>query len=87
MASVFGAGPVLLDSPEKMLAVLKELSGADASVWRGQIDVWNLGESAVWRIELNNDLGPGDGNTVSAVLGEYLVLTYGRLLKLSADEV
>lgn len=86
--ALFGSGPVLLDTPEKMLAALKELSGADATQWRGQIDVWNVGEdTATWRLELNNDQGPGDGNTVSAVLGDYLVLTYGRLLKLTADEV
>lgn len=84
---VFGEGPVLLDSPAKMLAVLTELAGADALAWRGQIDVWNLGESAVWRLELNNDKGPGEGNTVQAVIGDYLVFTYGRLLKLSADEI
>lgn len=85
--AVFGSGPVCLDSPETMLAVLRELAGADAAQWRGQLDVWNLGEAAVWRLELNNDRGPGEGNTVQAVLGDYLVFTYGRLLKLSADEV
>jgi len=41
----------------------------------------------VWRLELNNDKGPGEGNTVQAVIGDYLVFTYGRLLKLSADEI
>lgn len=85
--SVFGAGPVLLDSPETMLSVLQELAGDTASQWRGMVDCWNLGEGIQWRIELNNDKGPGDGNTVSAVLGEYLLLTYGKLLKLTADEV
>lgn len=86
--AVFGEGPVLLDSPATMLAVLSELAGVDAVAWRGQIDVWNLGEdTAVWRLELNNDKGSGDGNTVQAVIGDYLVFTYGRLLKLSADEI
>jgi len=86
--SVFGAGPVLLDSPETMLAALRELAGGDALAWRGQIDVWNVGEdSAQWRLELNNDKGPGEGNTVTAFLGDYLVFTYGRLLRLTADEV
>lgn len=85
--SVFGSGPVQLDSPETMLAVLRELAGGDALSWRGTVDVWNLGESAVWRLELNNDKGAGEGNTVTAQVGDYLVFTYGRLLKLSADEV
>lgn len=85
--AVFGAGPVLLDSPEKMLEVLRELVGDDASVWRGMIDCWDMDGQVVWRLEMNNDKGPGDGNTVSASIGDYLVLTYGRLLKLSADEV
>lgn len=86
--AVFGSGPVLLDSPETMLAVLRELAGDDALQWRGMVDVWNVGEdSAQWRLELNNDKGPGEGNVVQAVIGDYLVFTYGRLLKLSADEV
>jgi len=85
--AIFGTGPVLLDSPEKMFEVLKELVGSDASRWRGMIDVWDMNGETTWRLEVNNDKGPGDGNTVQAFIGDYLVLTYGRLLKLSPDEV
>lgn len=103
MSSVFGEGPVLLDTPEKMLQVWKELVGNDASVWNGRMDVWDLEEGipahflgfdvpqnpskVTWRLSLQNNLGPGDGNSVTAYIGDYLVMTYGRLLKLTADEV
>ena len=81
--SVLDSGPVELDGPQTMLAVLTELVGDDATNWRGQIDVWDTGNGATWRVELNDD----KGNRVSAVQGQYLVLTYGRLLVLDANEV
>lgn len=88
--AIFGAGPVLLDTPETMLAVLQELR--TGGTWRGMIDVWDMddgegGQVEQWRLEMNNDLGGGDGNTVTALRGQYLHLTYGRLLVLNADEV
>lgn len=86
--SLFDSGPVLLDSPETMLAVLRELAGADALTWRGVIDVWGTENgTATWRLQLNNDKADEPGGKVSAVVGDYLALTYGRLLKLTADEV
>lgn len=81
--SVFDDGPVLLDGPATMLAVLRELVGVDALTWRGQIDVWNTGELAVWRIELND----AKGNGVQALQGQYLALSYNRLLVLDADDI
>lgn len=81
--ALFGSGPVHLDSPETMFAVLRELVGGDAATWRGMIDVWDQNGSTVWRIEVNDD----KGHSVSAVQGDYLVLTYGRLLKLDPSEV
>lgn len=81
--SMFSDGPVLLDTPETMFRVLKELAGGDASEWRGAVDVWNMGESWMWRVALNDD----KGNNVTAQLGQALVLTYGRLLVLDAHEV
>lgn len=81
--SVFDSGPVLLDKPETMLKVLTELVADDATSWRGMIDVWDTGDGAAWRVELNDD----KGNQAKAVQGQYLVLTYGRLLVLDASEV
>lgn len=82
-ASVFADGPVLLDGPNIMLQVLTELVADDATSWRGMIDVWDTGDGVMWRVELNDD----KSNKVSAVQGQYMVLTYGRLLVLDADEV
>ncbi|MFV8136431.1 hypothetical protein ACNQR7_02550 [Mycolicibacterium senegalense] len=81
--SVFDSGPVLLDKPETILKVLTELVADDATSWRGVIDVWDTGDGAMWRVELNDD----KSNQVRAVQGQYVVLTYGRLLVLDADEV
>lgn len=81
---VLDSGPVLLDGPDTMLTVLQELVGPDALTWRGTVDVWGEpGKSARWRIGVNDD----KGNSVTALQGQYLVLTYGRLLVLDADEV
>jgi hypothetical protein len=83
---MFDAGPVLLDSAATLFAVLEELAGADALTWRGGIDVWgeeNPPRPATWRLQLND----AKGNSVSAHVGDYLVLTYGRMLVLDAAEV
>lgn len=91
MSSVFDDGPVLLDGPDMMLTVLRELVGEDALTWRGSIEVWGqAGGSPRWRLHLNDnksdsiksrvDLSPG------VLDGEYLALVYGRLLVLNADE-
>lgn len=93
--SVFVDGPVLLTDQYKMMDVLSELSGPDALTWRGTIDNWNVGDAAVppgvvvpedgviWRLQVNDN----KGNGVVAYRGQYLHLTYGRLLVLDADEV
>jgi len=83
---MFDSGPVHLDSPAQLFEVLQELAGEDALTWRGVIDVWgeqNPPGPAKWRLQLNDD----KGNKVTAQVGDYLVLTYGRLLVLDADEV
>lgn len=93
MSSLFASGPVLLDSADKMFAVLKELSAPDGLTWRGHIDVW--GEEgagpAQWRLFLNDNKGGKVRSLVDlqdgVLVGEYLFLTYGRLLVLDPDEV
>lgn len=83
--SLFANGPVHLDSPATLFAVLGELVGDDALTWRGSIDVWgeqNPPGPAKWRIQLNDN----KGNSVTASIGDYLALVYGRLLVLDADE-
>jgi hypothetical protein len=72
--------PVHLNTPEEMFAVLRELFGEDGSKYRGGVVGWPENE---WRLELNDD----KGNQTIAELGQHLVLTYGRLLVLDADEV
>lgn len=82
--SVFGSGPVILDGPDIMLTVLKELVNDNAAKWRGSLSVWQLdtGEPT-WVLEVNDDRE----NTFKVRAGQALVLTYGRLLVLDADEV
>jgi hypothetical protein len=83
--SVFDNGHVHLDSSTVMLDVLAELVGADAARWRGSVSSWpeaNPPGPARWRIEVNDHRG----NQVSAILGDHLVLAYGRLLRLTHDE-
>ncbi|AKJ72190.1 hypothetical protein TPA4_25 [Tsukamurella phage TPA4] len=84
-STMFANGPVVLDTPETMFRVLKELAGGDATQWRGGMSVWNLSaeQGWTWRMELNDD----KGNQVIVQMGQALVLTYGRLLVLEADEV
>ncbi|WP_396903024.1 hypothetical protein [Mycolicibacterium sp.] len=93
--SVFTDGPVLLADQYKMVDVLSELAGPDSLTWRGTIDTWNVGDAAappgvavpedgvLWRLQVNDN----KGNGVVAYRGQYLHLTYGRLLVLDADEV
>jgi hypothetical protein len=83
--SVFDNGHVHLDSSDTMMAVLAELVGGDAARFRGSVSSWpedNPPGPARWRIEANDHRG----NQVTAMLGDHLVLTYGRLLKLTHDE-
>ncbi len=82
---MFDSGPIHLDSPATMFAVLSELAGEDALAWRGVLDVWgeqNPPGPAKWRLQLNDN----KGNKVEAIAGQYLVLTYGRMLVLDASE-
>lgn len=84
--SVFGAdGHVHLDTPDTMWQVLIELVDGDAARWRGSVGCWpedNPPGPARWRIEANDHRG----NSVTAMMGDHLVLVYGRLLRLSHDE-
>lgn len=82
--SMFESGPCLLDSPETMFRALRELVADDASRWRGTVAVWHLEPAGTsWRMEINDD----KGNQAVAVVGQSLLLTYGRLLVLNADEL
>lgn len=84
--SLFDSGPVLLDGPDTMMAVLKELVGEDALKYRGLISVWgeeNPPGPPRWQLELNDDRG----NSSRSKQGQYLALVYGRLLVLDPDEV
>ena len=83
--SVFDNGHVHLDASAVMMDVLAELVGADAARWRGSVSCWpesNPPGPAKWRIEVNDHRG----NQVEAMLGDHLVLAYGRLLRLTHDE-
>lgn len=85
MAGVFVDGHVHLTDRTTILAVLDELVGEDASRFRGSVSSWpedNPPGPARWRIEINDHRG----NQTVAMLGDHLVLTYGRLLRLSHDE-
>jgi hypothetical protein len=82
---VFDDGHVHLDSSTVMLDALAELVGDDAARWRGSVSSWpedNPPGPAKWRIEINDHRG----NQVVAMLGDHLVLAYGRLLRLTHDE-
>lgn len=84
---MFDSGPVHLDSPATLFAVLQELVGDDALTWRGSIDVWgeqNPPGPAKWRIQLNDNK---DNKVAAAWVGDYLALAYGRLLVLDASEM
>jgi len=75
----------ILAAELKELAALGELVGANAATFRGAVSVWPDGDAsgpAKWSIEVND----WSGNTTVAQLGDHLVLTYGRLLKLTDAE-
>lgn len=85
MPGVFVDGHVHLDDRATMMAVLSELVGETADRFRGSVSSWpedNPPGPARWRIEINDHRG----NQVSAMLGDHLILVYGRLLRLSHDE-
>lgn len=83
--TVFVDGHVQLEDRATLLAALDELVGANADKFRGSVSVWPEGDAtgpAKWSIEINDF----SGNTTTAQLGDHLVLTYGRLLKLTDVE-
>jgi len=80
--TVFVGGHVHLDDRATLFAVLDELVGANAAKFRGTISAWPDAGAARWLIEINDTIG----NTTQATLGDHLVLTYGRLLKLTDAE-
>lgn len=68
-----------------MQAALAELVGDHGERWRGAVSAWPVGDAtgpAAWSIEIND----AAGNTTTAQLGDHLVLTYGRLLRLTHAE-
>lgn len=85
MATVFTDGHVHLDSPGTILAALEELVGDSAERFRGSVSSWPEGNPpgpARWAIEVND----WNGNRTTAELGDHLILTFGRLLRLSHTE-
>jgi hypothetical protein len=79
----FVDGHVHLEDSATMLGALTELVGASAATFRGAVSAWpEDGGPAKWAIEIND----ATGNTTTAQLGDHLVLTYGRLLKLTDAE-
>ena len=83
--SVFVDGHCHLDSRDTMIKVLTELTGEHAKPYRGAVMCWPVGDAtgpATWRIELHDWCG----TAIQATIGDHLVLTYGRLLCLSAKE-
>ena len=83
--TAFTDGHAHLTSRAVMLAALDELVGETAENFRGSVGAWpeqNPPGPAKWSIEIND----WRGNTTHAELGDHLVLTYGRLLKISDAE-
>ena len=83
--TAFVDGHVHLEDAATMQAALTELVGAYAATFRGAVSAWPDGDAsgpAKWAIEIND----AAGNTTTAQLGDHLVLTYGRLLKLTDAE-
>ena len=83
--TVFVDGHAHLEDGDTMLAALAELVGANADTFRGAVSCWPEGDAsgpARWSIEIND----WSGNTTVAQLGDHLVLTYGRLLRLTNAE-
>jgi hypothetical protein len=83
--TVFTAGHVQLEDRATLLGALDELVGANGEKFRGSVSAWPEGDAsgpARWSIEIND----WHGNTTTATIGDHLVLTYGRLLKLTDAE-
>lgn len=83
--TVFNDGHAHLVDRAAMLGALDELVGPNAAQFRGAVSVWPVGDAsgpAQWSIEIND----WSGNTTTARIGDHLVLTYGRLLRLSHAE-
>jgi len=83
--TAFVDGHVHLTDAAAMQAALTELVGDHGERWRGAVSAWPATDPtapARWSLEIN-DLS---GNTTTAQLGDHLVLTYGRLLKLTDAE-
>ena len=79
----FVDGHVYLEDNTIMLGALTELIGANANTFRGAVSAWPQADGpASWAIEITDTAG----NTTTAQLGDHLVLTYGRLLKLTDAE-
>jgi hypothetical protein len=79
----FVDGHVHLEDAATMQAALVELVGAYAATFRGAVSAWpDTDGPAKWAIEINDTVG----NTTTAQLGDHLVLTYGRLIKLTDAE-
>jgi hypothetical protein len=88
---LFDDGPVELDSSQKMHDVMAYL-GAAETLWAGGINMWpNESGETQFRLFLNDDKGNKIVSLVDqedgVLLGEYLHMTYGRMLVLSASEV
>lgn len=83
--TAFVDGHVHLTDAAVMQAALTELVGAYGERWRGAVAGYPVGDAtgpAAWSIEINDT----SGNTTTATLGDHLVLTFGRLLRLSHAE-
>lgn len=83
--TVFIDGHVHLSSHTVMLAALDELVGVNAEKFRGMVQAWPEGNPpgpAKWSLEATDYYG----NTTTANLGDHLVLTYGRLLRITDAE-
>jgi len=83
--TVFVDGHVHLTDRDAMLGALAELTGENGDKFRGTVSSWpeqNPPGPARWSIEIND----WHGNKTAAELGDHLVLTYGRVLKLTNAE-
>jgi hypothetical protein len=83
--TAFVDGHVHLTDRDVILAAASELVGENADKFRATVAAWpeqNPPGPAKWSIEVND----WQGNTTRAELGDHLVLTYGRILRLSDAE-
>ena len=77
--SVFADGHVYLDGPTTLLDAFAELV---AGRFRGTVSAWPGTDAMDWSMEVHD----AADNLTKAILGDHLVLTYGRLLTLSDAE-